>query len=95
MSRLGLKTEKPDSTAYDLIYGLASGIPLCCVYWYVNAWSKLDHGEWHNNQFGYIPCPSCLSLILSGEINPAKIIHDKKIKNLKTIKNIYRRSARS
>ena len=61
-------------TELHIKYGIQSGIPLCCVAFFVTEW--LDSPEerrdehrkflkWHEISVNYIPCPNC---IISGNL---------------------------
>lgn len=53
----------------DIVCGINSGIPPCCIKYWVQKWMWID---WHNpppwavkrrklgKGFGYVPCPKCL-----------------------------------
>ena len=52
---------------FELRYGIHSGIPTCCVVWFITGW-QLVYGTrllgWYLSKspyHSYIPCPLCLS----------------------------------
>ena len=50
---------------HDLQCGLHSGLPLCCVLFYVLVWARIRQGRftrWYMQQHesDYIPCPLCV-----------------------------------
>lgn len=63
---------------YHILFGTHSGIPPCCIRFFVQEWDMSegwrDEGNWYHQainaaKFGYVPCPDCL-----GSGNKAKII---------------------
>ena len=54
--------------AYHFLYGIHSGIPLCCIEFFVNVWDPRDlfHQDRplvravHSSGVPYVQCPSCL-----------------------------------
>jgi hypothetical protein len=53
-----------DNTAeQNTLRGTCSGIPECCVAFFVNDWKFGNHpnrGKHMKAGYGYIPCPACL-----------------------------------
>lgn len=59
---------------HDLRCGLHSGIPVCCIAWYLGPWRWMGYGrapklrEWYferifkRGAFDHIGCPKCLLL---------------------------------
>lgn len=53
----------------DFLYGIISGIPLCCIIYYSFMNKKNKHGLWYKISFkskipsdiNYVPCPRCIS----------------------------------
>jgi hypothetical protein len=50
---------------YDIAYGLHSGIPRCCIDFYINEWDNHRTLGTHYRSmlrdctWGYVPCPRC------------------------------------
>ena len=62
----------------ELLCGLHSNIPLCCVLWYLTGWSTdggCFKGMWYDTKKGnnYIYCPECIARIIEKRVKPHKI----------------------
>lgn len=53
---------------YHMKYGSHSGIPDCCIAYFITDWQtalNARNGHWkriYDLGWGYVPCPTCLSL---------------------------------
>ena len=53
--------------------GIDSKFPLCCIFFFINVWTKNEfrHGQvddgcknWYDNADGYIRCPDCIAKVM-------------------------------
>lgn len=64
----------------ELLCGIHSNIPLCCVIWYLTGWRDTHDfvkGDWYNTKkdHNYIYCPDCVVKIMEKRGRPNKIKH--------------------
>jgi hypothetical protein len=69
--------ELAEAARRDFQRGLESGFPLCCVIFFIGAWSPGPWADWKaaysaklhalpGGSPGYVPCPVCLAKIAEG-----------------------------
>lgn len=52
---------KLGNTLHDIVFGMHSGIPLCCIWYFVTEWEKvyLEDRPRLSLGWGYVPCLDC------------------------------------
>lgn len=56
----------------EIICGLHSNIPLCCVMWYLNGWDSIECENLEDwiIEPNYVACPDCVARMIEGRQKP-------------------------